>query len=264
MARRKLEPLIGLFWDIGSTSATASARRGMRGECADRTSRRTNAAGSPPALRQSPPFAEFDRHVAAASIPRAALQATEQAAALHAFNDTPHARTEQQGKPRRGARPVVIPGGVAAPTSALVGPRAPGLVVADEFPPTGGVLPNCSAPLAHPLHHLAGRREDRLSFEHQEPLAASFGLQDGGQTSRGTADAALYRNAKLVTQLNTLVHPGTSAAGSHPARCRGHHHDDRTRWCATCSTFRRRSSSACPAPSCAPFCSCSRRPELAA
>ncbi len=56
------------------------------------------------------------------------------------------------------------------------------------------------------LHHVAGRREDRLLFEHQEALAKRFGIEP---TPAKRASEVLmqryYRNAKLVTQLNTLV-----------------------------------------------------------
>ncbi|HEX8962356.1 MAG TPA: [protein-PII] uridylyltransferase [Rhodocyclaceae bacterium] len=55
------------------------------------------------------------------------------------------------------------------------------------------------------LHHLARRREDRLLFEHQEALAAAFGIK---ATHAKRASELLmqryYCNAKLVTQLNTL------------------------------------------------------------
>ena len=56
------------------------------------------------------------------------------------------------------------------------------------------------------LHLLTGRREDRLLFDHQEKLAGAMGIQP---TKAKRASEVLmqryYRNAKLVTQLNTLV-----------------------------------------------------------
>jgi [protein-PII] uridylyltransferase len=56
------------------------------------------------------------------------------------------------------------------------------------------------------LHLLTGRREDRLLFDHQEKLATAMGIQP---TKAKRASEVLmqryYRNAKLVTQLNTLV-----------------------------------------------------------
>lgn len=56
------------------------------------------------------------------------------------------------------------------------------------------------------LHLIARRREDRLLFDHQEALAASLGI---GATAHRRASEVLmqryYRNAKRVTQLNTLI-----------------------------------------------------------
>jgi [protein-PII] uridylyltransferase len=56
------------------------------------------------------------------------------------------------------------------------------------------------------LHLVAGRREDRLLFEHQEALAKRFAIE---ATPAKRASEVLmqryFRNAKLVTQLNTLV-----------------------------------------------------------
>lgn len=56
------------------------------------------------------------------------------------------------------------------------------------------------------LHYLTRRREDRLLFDHQEALAQSLGIT---ATSHRRASEVLmqryYRNAKHITQLNTLV-----------------------------------------------------------
>jgi [protein-PII] uridylyltransferase len=56
------------------------------------------------------------------------------------------------------------------------------------------------------LHYLTGRREDRLLFDHQEALAQALGFT--ATASRRAAEVLMqryYRNAKRVTQLNTLV-----------------------------------------------------------
>ena len=56
------------------------------------------------------------------------------------------------------------------------------------------------------LHYLAGRREDRLLFDHQSALAAQFGLHD--DTHRLASERLMqryYRAAKAVTQLNTIL-----------------------------------------------------------
>jgi len=56
------------------------------------------------------------------------------------------------------------------------------------------------------LHLLAGRREDRLLFDHQEALAQALGLSaTAGRRAAEVLMQRYYRNAKQVTQLNTLV-----------------------------------------------------------
>lgn len=56
------------------------------------------------------------------------------------------------------------------------------------------------------LHHLVQRREDRLLFDHQESLASCFGIQP--TRSKRASEVLMqryYQNAKLVTQINTIV-----------------------------------------------------------
>ena len=56
------------------------------------------------------------------------------------------------------------------------------------------------------LHFLAGRREDRLLFDHQEAMAHAFGFVRTA-THRASEQfmQRYFRNAKLVTQLNTIL-----------------------------------------------------------
>jgi len=56
------------------------------------------------------------------------------------------------------------------------------------------------------LHHIAGRREDRIVFDHQEALARAFAIAP--TAVRRASEIFMqryYRNAKLVTQLNTIL-----------------------------------------------------------
>jgi [protein-PII] uridylyltransferase len=56
------------------------------------------------------------------------------------------------------------------------------------------------------LHLLAGRREDRLIFDHQEALAHACGCS--ASATRRASEILMqryYRNAKAVTQLNTIL-----------------------------------------------------------
>ena len=56
------------------------------------------------------------------------------------------------------------------------------------------------------LHLLAGRREDRLLFDYQESLARELALA-ASKTKRASEVLMqrYYQNAKLVTQLNTII-----------------------------------------------------------
>ncbi len=56
------------------------------------------------------------------------------------------------------------------------------------------------------LHYLAGRREDRIAFDYQDALARQCGY--GAKPSRRASEQlmqAYYRNAKAITQLNTIL-----------------------------------------------------------
>ena len=56
------------------------------------------------------------------------------------------------------------------------------------------------------LHYLAGRREDRIAFDYQNALAAQCGYS--ATASRRASEhlmQAYYRNAKAITQLNTIL-----------------------------------------------------------
>ena len=57
------------------------------------------------------------------------------------------------------------------------------------------------------LHYLAGRREDRLVFDHQTALAAQLRLAATRRTARASEQLMqrYYRAAKAVTQLNTIL-----------------------------------------------------------
>ncbi|MCQ9379482.1 [protein-PII] uridylyltransferase [Methyloversatilis sp. XJ19-49] len=63
------------------------------------------------------------------------------------------------------------------------------------------------------LHLIARRREDRLIFDHQEALAAAFGMQ--ATPTRRASEVFMqryYRSAKMITQLNTILLQNISAA----------------------------------------------------
>ena len=56
------------------------------------------------------------------------------------------------------------------------------------------------------LHYLAGRREDRIAFDHQDALASELGYS--ATQARRASELLMqdyYRNAKAITQLNTIL-----------------------------------------------------------
>ncbi|KAF7598237.1 MAG: [protein-PII] uridylyltransferase [Candidatus Dactylopiibacterium carminicum] len=56
------------------------------------------------------------------------------------------------------------------------------------------------------LHHIAGRHEDRLVFDHQESLAASFGITaSSGKRASEVVMQRYYLAAKRITQLNSII-----------------------------------------------------------
>ncbi len=70
-------------------------------------------------------------------------------------------------------------------------------------------LERCESFLRHVrirLHHLTRRREDKLLFDHQEALAQAFGIQrNAAKRASELLMQRYYRNAKLITQLNTIL-----------------------------------------------------------
>ena len=70
------------------------------------------------------------------------------------------------------------------------------------------------------LHYLAGRREDRIAFDYQDALASQCGYEDtAARRASEHLMQAYYRNAKTVTQLNTILLQNLEArfAGERPA-----------------------------------------------
>ncbi|HET9662821.1 MAG TPA: nucleotidyltransferase domain-containing protein, partial [Burkholderiales bacterium] len=73
------------------------------------------------------------------------------------------------------------------------------------------------------LHYLAGRREDRLLFDHQSELARRFGLQD--RPNRLASEQLMqryYRAAKSVSELNAILLQNLKARVS-PSRDKEYH-----------------------------------------
>ncbi len=207
----RLEPLIGLLWDIG-LDVGHSVR--SVAECLAQGGQDITVQTSLLEARllcgNRHLFAEFDRRVRGSIDPESFLQAKqlEQAERYARFNDTPFALEPNSKESPGGLRDLQVILWVAR--AANLGTQwqdlaRAGLVAADE----ARQLARAELFLRHlriRLHLLAGRREDRLSFELQESLAASYGLKASANKRRSELlMQRYYRNAKLVTQLNTLV-----------------------------------------------------------
>ncbi|HZV54097.1 MAG TPA: [protein-PII] uridylyltransferase [Rhodocyclaceae bacterium] len=207
----RLEPLIGLFWDIG-LDIGHSVRN--IGECLHEAELditvQTTLIEARLLCGNRGLFDEFNRRFHAHLDPVAFFKAKqlEQTERYTRYNDTPYSLEPNCKESPGGLRDLQVILWIAQ--AAHLGDNwrdlAKTVLVTDE---EARQLSRAEAFLRHlriRLHHIVNRREDRLSFEHQEALAKSFGIV---RTAAKRASEVLmqryYRNAKLVTQLNTLV-----------------------------------------------------------
>jgi [protein-PII] uridylyltransferase len=207
----RLEPLIGLFWDIG-LDIGHSVRN--IAECLSEAEHDITVQTSLLEARllcgNRRLFESFEREFHAHLDPIAFYKAKqlEQTERYTRFNDTPYSLEPNCKESPGGLRDLQVILWIAG--AAHLGETWRSL--ADTVLVTSAearLLARAESFLRHlriRLHHLAQRREDRLSFEHQEALARSFAIEP---TAAKRASEVLmqryYRNAKLVTQLNTLV-----------------------------------------------------------
>jgi [protein-PII] uridylyltransferase len=214
----RLEPLIGMFWDIG-LDIGHSVRN--IAECLDEAERditvQTTLVEARLLCGNRQLFKEFDQRFHAHLDPVAFFKAKqlEQAERYTRFNDTPYSLEPNCKESPGGLRDLQVILWIAqaahlgsnwrdlAQTVLITAEEARQLTRAEGFLRHLRIL----------LHHITGRREDRLSFEHQEAVARAFGIE---RTTTKRASEVLmqryYRNAKLVTQLNALVLQNVSAA----------------------------------------------------
>jgi [protein-PII] uridylyltransferase len=207
----RLEPLIGLFWDIG-LDIGHSVRN--IAECLDEAERditvQTTLIEARLLCGDRRLFDEFHRRFHQHLDPVAFFKAKqlEQAERYARFNDTPYSLEPNCKESPGGLRDLQVILWIAQAAHLGVSWRdlaATVLVTAEE----GRQLVRAENFLRHlriRLHHLTGRREDKLLFEHQEALARDFGIAPtAGKRAAEVLMQRYYRNAKLVTQLNTLV-----------------------------------------------------------
>ena len=207
----QLEKLIGLLWDIGLD--IGHSVRSVN-QCLDEAERDITVKTALLEARwlagSRPLFDDFEQSCNAALDPAVFFRAKqlEQAERYAKFNDTPYSLEPNCKESPGGFRDLQViqwvarAAGIGNDWKALA---KAGLVTTPEvrqFERADSLL----AELRIELHLLAGRREDRLLFDHQERLAAAMGC---AATANKRASEVLmqryYQNAKLVGQLNMLV-----------------------------------------------------------
>lgn len=207
----KLSALVGALWDMGLE--IGHAVRTVE-EClstaADDITVQTSLLEARLITGSAQLFALLERRYRESLDVRAFFKAKllEQEQRYARFNDTPYALEPNCKESPGGLRDIQMLGWIA---------RAAGLgrnwrELARRRLITGGEaseLRNAERFLQHlriRLHHLAGRAEDRLLFDHQEKIARILGIE--ATAVRRASEVLMQRyyvNAKMVLQLNTLL-----------------------------------------------------------
>ncbi|MBI5897845.1 MAG: [protein-PII] uridylyltransferase [Rhodocyclales bacterium] len=208
---QRLEQLIGLLWDIG-LDIGHSVR--SIDQCLDEAERDITVQTALLEARflagSQALFDEFEQSFNASLKPEEFLKAKrlEQAERYAKFNDTPYSLEPNCKESPGGIRDLQVilwiarAAGIGDDWKSLAGA---GLVTTTEvrqFERVDKLLRD----LRIELHLLVGRREERLLFDHQEKLAAALGIK--ATESKRASEVLMqryYQNAKLVTQLNSLV-----------------------------------------------------------
>ena len=207
----RLEQLVGLLWDIG-LDIGHSVR--SIDQCLDEAERDITVKTALLEARwlagSRALYEDFDQSCSAALDPAAFLTAKqlEQAERYARFHDTPFSLEPNCKESPGGRRDLQVIRWVAQ--AAGIGNDWKSLARAGlNSAPEVRQLERADLMLAEvriELHLIAGRREDRLLFDHQEKLAGALGI---GPTETKRASEVLmqryFQNAKLVTQLNSLV-----------------------------------------------------------
>jgi len=216
--KNKIEQFIGLLWDIG-LDIGHSAR--TVDECLAEAERditvQTTLLEARPLRGNRPLYATFEQRLWQQLDVPVFFKAKrlEQEERYTRYNDTPYSlepNCKESPGGLRDLQTILWISRAAATGDSWPALARHGLITAAE----ARQLKQVQATLENiriRLHYLAGRREDRLAFDFQEALAEQFGLQ---RTAARRASELLmqryYRNAKTVTQLNTILLQNLGAA----------------------------------------------------
>ncbi|RTL54907.1 MAG: [protein-PII] uridylyltransferase [Rhodocyclaceae bacterium] len=207
----RIEQLIGLLWDMG-LDVGHSVRTPE--ECAQESAKDITVQTALLEARlltgDAQLFAQLEQHLAAVLDPAHFFNAKrlEQEERYARYNDTPYSLEPNCKESPGGLRDLQIILWVAK--AANLGQHWHDLIQEDILTVEDAAhlteAEHFLNRLRIHLHLLLKRREERLLFDHQEALAQALGFQ---RTETKRASEVLmqsyYRNAKLVTQLNTLV-----------------------------------------------------------
>ncbi len=209
--RERVERLIGMFWDVGleighSVRSVDACVDLARADITIETSlmEARLIAGNAALFRRL--SRSIGKHTDPAAFLKAKKLEQEQRHVKH--NDTPYALEPNLKEAPGGLRDLQVIRWVAQATG--IGKRWRDL--ADR-----GLLQYGEArrlarhetmlqDLRIRLHYLAGRREDRIAFDYQDALALQCGYS--ARPSRRASEQLMqvyYRNAKAITQLNTIL-----------------------------------------------------------
>ncbi|MDR1888539.1 MAG: [protein-PII] uridylyltransferase [Zoogloeaceae bacterium] len=211
--REKLSRLVGLFWDIGlevghSVRTVAECIEEAAGDVTIQTA----LLESRRLLGDAALYAAFQRAFQESFDVPAFFTAKrlEQEARYQRYQDTPYSLEPNCKESPGGLRDlhailwIAKAAGYGNDWQAL---KARGLTWQDGYVQ----LQQCELYLQNlriRLHLLTGRREDKLLFDHQEALAKRMGFAADADDTRRPSELLMqtyYRNAKRVTQLNTLL-----------------------------------------------------------
>ena len=206
-----IERSIGMLWDIG-LDVGHSVR--SIGECVAEAGRDITVQTSLLEARQlagsRKTFAAFTAAMRAHLDPQAFIKAKrlEQEERYARHNDTPYSLEPNCKESPGGLRDLQIIlwiGAAAALGASWRKLAGNGLITHAE----ARQLERCETFLRQVrirLHYLAKRREEKLMFDHQEALARAFGiLRSPTKRASELLMQRYYRNAKHITQLNTIL-----------------------------------------------------------
>jgi [protein-PII] uridylyltransferase len=216
--RRAIEQLIGLLWDIGlEIGQSVRSVAECMAEAARDITVQTTLLEARFLCGKRALFERFRAEFRCALEPAAFFRAKqlEQAERYTRYNDTPYSLEPNCKENPGGLRDLQIilwaaqAAGFGDSWQALA---RRGVITAHEARQLARAQ-DTLRDIRCRLHLLTKRREDRLLFDHQENLARAAGIE--ATKTRRASEVLMqryYRNAKLVTQLNTLVLQNLAAA----------------------------------------------------